>query len=183
MMMTSGFVTTLLLLVLSSVPFTEGCAQFRHSSAPPPDVGQYRHKSDAELAAMTPSQRVDEFAAEQAFHKYDVLDEQFEAIHKFIIRDGTKALPRIIQIIDEYDPSTELGRANQKGERFDAMWMLLNDLDTSVVRLRALLEGRQAMDALARAIDRMRTAGYGKKDQHEWRSTVGLICHPRRLKR
>jgi hypothetical protein len=46
--------------------------------------------------------------------------------------------------------------------------MLLSDFDRRI-RLRASPEGRQAIDALGRAIDRMRAAGYGKKDQHEWR--------------
>src|SRR5205807_5281730 len=48
------------------------------------------------------------------------------------------------------------------------MWMLLSDLDNRVVRLRAFPEGAQAIEALARALDRMRAADYGRLDQHEW---------------
>ena len=144
----------LVLSLLTFGPFVDVCAQ-------------YRHKSEAEIAAMTPAQRVDEYADEQAFHKYEFLDQQHELISKYILRDGFKALPRMNEIIGEYDPRTASGKADHKGERFDAMWMLLGALD-NVMRLRASAEGRQAMGALARATDRMRAAGYGKKGQHEW---------------
>src|SRR5436190_7962399 len=85
----------------------------------------YTHKSEAEIAAMTPAQRVDEYADEQAYHKYDYLDQQHELISKYILRDGLKELPRMIEIMNEYDPTREDSRSGHKGERFDAMWMLL----------------------------------------------------------
>ncbi|GAC1396101.1 MAG: hypothetical protein NVSMB56_10610 [Pyrinomonadaceae bacterium] len=117
---------------------------------------------------MTPAQRVDEYADEQAYHKYDVLDEHSELIKKYIWRDGLAALPRMIEIMDEYDPTRAAGKRGHKGERFDAMWMLLGDLDDHAVRLRGSEEGKCAMDALERAIKRMRAAGYGQPDQQEW---------------
>jgi hypothetical protein len=129
---------------------------------------EYKHKSEAEIARMTPAQRVDEYGEEQAHHKYDFLDEHGQLIEKYIWRDGLKALPRMIEIMDEYDPTRSSGKRGHKGERFDAMWMLLGDLDNHVVRLRGSDEGRRAMDALERAIQRMRAAGYGQKDQDEW---------------
>jgi len=70
--------------------------------------------------------------------------------------------------MNEYDPATESGRSDKKGERFDAVSMLLSELDGRVVRLRGTVEGRQAMDALERAIARIRAAWHGKNDQHEW---------------
>jgi hypothetical protein len=129
---------------------------------------EYKHKAEAEIARMTPAQRVDEYAEEQAHHKYDYLDEQRTLIAKYIWRDGLTALPRMIEIMDEYDPTRASGKRGHKGERFDAMWMLLTDLDDHVVRLRGSEEGRRAIDALERAVRRMRAAGYGQKDQHEW---------------
>ncbi len=128
----------------------------------------YKHKSEAELEQITPAQRVDEIAKEQAYHKYDVLDKQNQLIKKYIRRDELKALPRLIEIIDEYDPTRASGKSGYKGEYFDAAWMTLSDLDSHVVRLRASDEGKQAIEVLERAIGRMRAAGYGKKDQHEW---------------
>ena len=117
---------------------------------------------------MTPAQRVDEYANEQAYHKYDVLDDHFQLIEKYIWLDGLKALPRIIEIVDEYDPTRSSGKRGRKGERFDGAWMLLSDLDVHIVRVRASEEGRRAMDALERAIGRMRAAGFGQEDQHGW---------------
>lgn len=129
---------------------------------------KYKHKSEAELMQMTPAQRVDEYANEQAYHKYDVLDEHSELIEKYIWRDGLKALPRIVEIIDEYDLTRTSGRQKRKGERFDGVWMLLTDLDNHIIRLRASEEGKRAMDALERAIARMQQAGYGQPYQSGW---------------
>lgn len=128
----------------------------------------YKHKSEAEIAAMTPAQRFDELANEQAYHKYDVLDEQSRLIRKYIRLDGLKTLPRIIEIINEYDPMSDSGKSENKGEHFDAAWMTLDYIDNSVVRIRSSEEGRQAIDALERATERMRAAGNGQQDQHEW---------------
>jgi len=129
---------------------------------------KYKHKTEAEIAQMTPVQRVDEYANEEAHHKYDTLDDYFILVDKYIRRDGLKAVPRITEIIDEYDPTRSSGKRGRKGERFDAAWMLLSDLDVHVVRLRASEEGRRAIDALERSVERMRAAGYGKKDQDGW---------------
>ena len=143
------------LVGLGSSLFVDACAQ-------------YRHKPEVEIAAMTPAQRVDEYANEQAYHKYALSDTQREIIARYLHRDGLKSLPRVVQIIDEYEPRRDAGASDHKGEHFDAMAILIADLDSNVVRLRASAEGRQAIDALARAVERMRAAGYGKKDQHEW---------------
>lgn len=133
-----------------------------------PHAHGYKHKSEAEIAQMTPAQRMDEYAEEQAHHKYDFLDEQGRLIEKYIWRDGLKALPRMIEIMDEYDPTQASGKRGHKGERFDAMWMMLSDLDNHVVRMRGSEEGRRAIDALERATQRMCAAGFGQKDQDEW---------------
>jgi hypothetical protein len=131
-------------------------------------AGWYRHKSEAEIARMTPAQRVDEWVNEQLHHRYDVLDEQGDLIKKYILRDGLTALPRMIEIMDEYDPTRASGKSGHKGERFDACFILFSYIDNLAVRLRPSDEGRRAMDALERAINRMRVAGYGQKDQDGW---------------
>lgn len=138
--------------------------------APLVAAGQkYKHKSEAEIAVLTPAQRVDEYANEQAYHKYDLSDDHSEIIRKYVTNDGLKALPRISEIINEYDPTRASGRSGRKGERFDGSWMLLGDLDDNVVRLRTSEEGRHAINALENAIERMRAAGYGQKDQFDWK--------------
>lgn len=129
---------------------------------------KYRHKTETEIAQMTPAQRVDEYAEEQINHKYDVLDDQSALINKYIRRDGLKAVPRIIEIIDEYDPTRSSGKRGHKGERFDAAWMIMGSLDNSVVRLRITEEGKRAISALERSIERLEATGYGRKDQDVW---------------
>ena len=128
----------------------------------------HKHKSEAEIALMTPAQKVNEWCNEQVHYRFDLDDNHGSLIEKYIWRDGLKALPRVIEITDEYDPTRASGRRGDKDERFDAMLMLLSDLDNRVVRLRGPEEGRRAVDALERAINRMRMAGYSQKDQVKW---------------
>ena len=128
---------------------------------------QIKHKAETEIAAMTPAERVDEYVNEQS-HAYKVRDEQQDVIRRYLWRDGVKAIPRMIEIMNDYDPTNPAGRSDKKGERFDAILMLLSELDNRVVRFRGTTEGRQAMDALARAIVRIRATAGGKTDQHEW---------------
>jgi hypothetical protein len=128
----------------------------------------YRHKSEAELARMTPAQRVDEWVNEQVRHGSDLDDDHEDLIKKYVLRDGLAALPRLVEIIGEYDPTRPSGRSGGRGERFDACWEMLGYLDRDAVRLRGTEEGRRALDALERAVRRMRAAGHGQKDQHDW---------------
>jgi hypothetical protein len=126
------------------------------------------HKSEAELAQMTPAQRVDAWVEEQVHHRYDLDDAQSGVIKKYLLRDGTAALPRLVEIMDEYDPTRFPEGKGRRGERFDACWLMLSYIDRRAVRLRASAEGRRAMEALERAVQRMRAAGYGQPDQHDW---------------
>lgn len=116
---------------------------------------KYSHKTEAELARLTSAQLVDEWTNEEVYHRYDSSDDYGDIIRKYILRDGVKALPRAIEIIDEYDPAHASGKSEKKGRRFDAAWMLLGDLDTHAFRLRASEEGRRAIEALERAVNRM----------------------------
>jgi len=129
---------------------------------------KYQHKSEDEIARMMPAQRVDEWVNEQVHHRYDLSDDHADIIKKYILGDGLKALPRMIEIMDEYDPTRFAESKGRKGERFDACWLMLGYIDLQAVRLRGSEEGRRAMDALECAIQRMRAAGYGQKNQHEW---------------
>jgi hypothetical protein len=74
----------------------------------------------------------------------------------------------MIEIMDEYDPTRYPEGKGRRGERFDACWLMFTYIDNRTVRLRGSDEGRRAMDSLERAIDRMRAAGYGQKNQQEW---------------
>lgn len=134
----------------------------------------YRHKSEAKIAQMTPAERVDEWVKEHEHHKYEVLDEQRMLTGKHVLTDGSKDLSSIIKIIDEYVPTKR--QRGRKGERFQTAYLLLISIDNTEVRLRASEEGRRAIDALERAIERMRAAGYAvKKDGYDWNHGLLVI--------
>ena len=129
---------------------------------------RYWHKSEPEIARMTPAQRVEEWVNEQVYHRFDLDDDHADVIKRYVLRDGLAALPRIIEIMDEYDPTRFREGRGRRGERFDACWLMLGYIDDFALRLRGSEEGRRAMAALERAIARMRATGYGQPDQHEW---------------
>lgn len=123
-----------------------------------------KHKSETKIAKMTPDKRVDEFIDEHFHHRWDVLDDQGELISKYILLDGTKALPRIIERINAYDPSRPNGNKETKYWKFEACWFLLNNMDVTAFRLRSSEEGRRAINALEKSVERMRAAGFAVDD-------------------
>lgn len=117
------------------------------------------HKSESEVGRMTPEQRVEEYCREYARHGARHGD-YTGMVHSDVMRDGLRAVPASTRIIDEYDPTTPAGRSTEKGERLDAAVGLLVAIDQTVVRLRASQEGRAAIAATKRAVERMRAAGF-----------------------
>jgi len=113
---------------------------------------------------MTPVERVDEYIDEHFHHRWDVLDEQGDLIEKYILLDGTKALPRIIERMNRYDPSRQNGNKITAYWKFEACWFLLNRMDVTAFRLRSSEEGRRAIDALEKSVERMRAAGFAVDD-------------------
>ena len=123
----------------------------------------YKHKTEAEIAALTPAQRVDEWVNEVVRHeKYWETDKQDELIKKYLLLDGMKTVPRLTEIIEEYDPTQFPEGKGRRGKRFDAGVEMLYFIDNFSIRLRSAEEGRKAIDALERSIERMRKIGYGK---------------------
>ena len=80
---------------------------------------KYKHKTEAEIAALTPAQRVDEWINEEIHHeKYWETDKQDELIRKYILLDGMKAVPRFTELFDGYDPDEISGRQRRIGSAF-----------------------------------------------------------------
>lgn len=151
-----------LLLFIIALPLCSSSAPFVVHAEP------YKHKSEAEIARMTPAQRVDEWVNEQVHHRFDLEDDHADIIKKYILHDGLAALPHMMEIMDEYDPTRFPEGKERRGERFDACWLMLGYIDEFAVRLRGSEEGRHAINALEGTINRMRAANYGQEDQHEW---------------
>ena len=153
---------TLLLCLICFAPFSV-------------EAARYKHKTEAQIAALTPAQRVDEWVDEWVHHRNDVLDPQNNLLRRYEVIDGLKAVPRLIEIIDEYDPTRFPKDRGRKSERYEACSIMLNYLDSSAVRLRSAEIGKKGIDAFERSIERMRAAGYGKEDQHEWNEQHSLF--------
>lgn len=113
----------------------------------------YKHKSEAEIARMTPEQRIDEQMSEDEYHLFANDDKQSELIRKYRREDGLKGLPRLIALIDGYNPK------RLRDTRFYNAMMMANELDDRVVRLRASADGVRVIDAVERLSERMHTVG------------------------
>lgn len=116
-----------------------------------------RHKTEEGIARMTPEQRVNEYCDEYYHHSF-LHDEYIDMISKYILQDGIKAAPALAKIINEYDPTKPKGKSREKNARAYAAEGMLSQLDTRVVRLRGSEEGRAAIDAMSRLVQRMRAA-------------------------
>jgi hypothetical protein len=71
----------------------------------PEAVGNYTHKREAEIARMTPEQRVDEEIKERE-HLTDATDEQHALLRKYRVMDGVKGARRLVELIA---PSRRMG--------------------------------------------------------------------------
>jgi hypothetical protein len=112
---------------------------------------------------MTPDQRVLEYCDEYYNHAFWDSD-YIDMIRNYILKDGPKALPAITQIINEFDPTTSKGKSRQKDARAFAAEGLLSQVDGRVIRLRAIPDGRTAIDALRRLVQRMLAAHFDTAD-------------------
>jgi hypothetical protein len=122
-----------------------------------------RHKSEAEIAKMTPDQRVQEYCDEYYHHAFWDSD-YIDMLSNYILQDGTKALPAITRTINEFDPTTSKGKSRQKDARAFAAEGLLSQVDGRIIRLRAIPEGRAAIDALKSLVQRMLAAHFDTAD-------------------
>jgi hypothetical protein len=100
----------------------------------PDSQRNYKHKTEAEIARMTPQQRIDEEIKERD-HLTDHADKQDDLIRKYRAGDGVKGASRLIELIDKYEPKR---LRNPAGEAI----MIAGDIDENSVRLRGSPEGR-----------------------------------------
>lgn len=111
---------------------------------------------------MTPDQRVQEYCDEYYHHEFwdgDYID----ILNKYILQDEIKALPAITRIIDEFDPTNPKANSRERDARAFAAEGLLSQVD-SMIRLRAIPEGRTGVDAITRLVQRMLAAHFDSAD-------------------
>lgn len=120
----------------------------------------YSHKSEAQLAAMTPVQLIDEEVKEQLYHMPS-FDNYGFLIYKYVRKAGVKILPVLIQYVNEYDPKTP---SKCERTRFYVASEEMSGLDRGLIRIRSVKDGQVAVEAIERAVDRMKNAGFDKKE-------------------
>ncbi len=134
-----------------------------------------RHKSETEIARMTPEQRVEEYCTEYVRHS--VTDDDYQHLLESCIgHDGVKAVPHLVKIIDVYDPARLQAGGKERSERFDAASILLSEMDETVVRLRASDEGRKAIKAMTALLERMRAAHFDTGESYHRRNTYEILA-------
>lgn len=114
-------------------------------------TNKYPHKSEAEIARMTPDQRIEEEVNETEHRSMS--DNHNEVIRKYRIQDGLKGWSRLVELIDGYQPK------RLRDTRFYAAMMIAAHIDDRVVRLRASPEGLRVIEAVERLSARRRAEG------------------------
>lgn len=115
----------------------------------------FKHKSETEIAAMTPEEKMDQMVLEQMFHLPAFDDDNYKLLHLYIINDGIKILPKAIEYMNEYDPNVQECKERSNARLLTAA-MYIDIVDSAKFRIRAIENGRLAINALEQAIERQR---------------------------
>src|SRR5262245_8682706 len=147
----------LLLVILMARPAP--CAQFGSG-----------HKSEEQIARMTPDQRVEEFCKEHARHTFSFPfhDEYENLLYDYLSKDGLKVTPQVIREIEVYDPTRRDEADQQKFRRYEAAVFILSNFEENLFRVRAFEEGRKAIEALKQMSERLRIAQSRSKEKDEY---------------
>lgn len=133
----------------------------------------YQHKSENEIAAMSPAERVDEYLKERYYHHpLDSLtpgQDQGILIKDYIRKDGIKVLPEIADVANRFHPENgdSFDTDNKKAIDFQRVLFLAEDIDNAVIRIRASEEGHATIKMFEDVLSRMKTAGYAD-EKYKW---------------
>jgi len=95
----------------------------------------------------------------------------------YIGRDGLKALPQLAKIIEGYDPTRPEGSNKERDARSDAAEGFIGYIDANVVRVRASNEGKAAIEAMRRLLDRMLVAHFDAGDGYDRRNRYEMVVN------
>jgi hypothetical protein len=126
----------------------------------------YQHKSDGDLARMTPEQQVDEYCNEYVRHGLGHSDYS-DLIRKYINLHAIRAVVRLAEIVNQYDPTGRGKSSREKADRAYQATVLLPMIDANVVRLRASAEGRTAILAMKQLSQNMLAAHFDKDEDND----------------
>src|SRR5262245_53038863 len=138
------------------------------------------HRPEREVMQMTPEQHVREYCRE--FFRHGLVHREYvKLLDDSIMRDGLSAVPALVKVVDEFDPTSFRKSAKDKEEASYAAEILLGSLEGDF-RLRAFEEGRAAIEAVIRLSDRMHDAHYDTaRDEGErskrlrYQITLGIL--------
>lgn len=120
----------------------------------------FKHKSEVEIAVMSPEEKMDQMVLEQMFHVGAIDDENYKLLHLYIINDGIKMLPKAIEYMNEYDPNIQECKERSDARLLTAA-MYIDIVDSAKFRIRAVENGRLAINALEQAVERRRISRSG----------------------
>jgi hypothetical protein len=132
----------------SSVHLTGGCIDKKN-----------KQKKEAEIAAMTPRQLFDEHVKVDVYHddfeSYQAFADYLILIERHFRKSGIAALAPLIDALNDYSPEV----ADLCAEtRVSLAIRLSRDIDKHEFRLRATKDGLLVVEAMEKAIERMKTA-------------------------
>lgn len=123
----------------------------------------YRHKTDVELARMTPEELIDEDSKHWNYH-VGLMDEYgMFKLNSYSEKIGVAIIPVLSKIAIEFR-SRPLSKCQQ--ERFFNAFAIAADVDEQTVRLRSSEQGRTAIRAAYEAVRAMKEAGLGKTTEY-----------------
>lgn len=124
----------------------------------------FQHKTEAEIAEMTPRQLIDEAIKDQLCPtstngSYGLL------VDKYFLKAGITTLPILTEYMNNYDPQRSGSYEPTvipafEETRFFVALTRAENVDNSVARLRGCSDGKSAIEALQNGVDRMRELGY-----------------------
>jgi succinate dehydrogenase flavin-adding protein (antitoxin of CptAB toxin-antitoxin module) len=121
----------------------------------------YKPKSKDSIESMTPRQLIDESVKVKpdSFETYSEVADYETFIEKNIRKAGVEALPVLTEYMNAYEPKSA---SYCEGFRFSTVRRLAHDLDRFEFRLRGTKEGRLAISAFERGIERTEMPGVNK---------------------
>jgi hypothetical protein len=124
----------------------------------------FKHKSENEIKAMSPAQRVEEVIKERLYHGVEISDDNYEPLLRYIHKNAIETLPALESVAARYEP-----RPEQTGPdiRFETAFLLAREIDDSVIRIRTTDKGRSLIKSFENVLGRMQNAGYAE-DTHKW---------------
>ena len=123
------------------------------------------HKSEEQIARMTPDQRVEEYCEEGARHEFLSHLKYKGLLLEYLCQDGLKVIPQVVREIEAYDPTSSEEEAHNRFWHYYSAAFILTELDDRMFRVRVFPEGRRVIEAMKRLSEKLRMAQFESKGE------------------